>query len=199
MSAWFVRSVNSLMAAPISVRTFSGPRQPTHFSLPLQQGRSMKDSGRVLSTVPGENAQLSGSRDSALGCASARKCRLSRDSLVWRGVRRSVRGMPRGVLAVTVASMSVVLVLPFSALGADSGAGGLSTGWPRVSHLSDGSTVSVWKSGHVVERNRRGRILSESWCESYPVYERWVAFMGSFQIALKRGEIEVVARDVHYP
>src|SRR5689334_21542817 len=36
------------MAAPVTVRTFSGPREPTHFSLPMQQDRSMKDSGRVL-------------------------------------------------------------------------------------------------------------------------------------------------------
>jgi hypothetical protein len=106
--------------------------------------------------------------------------------------------MPRCALAVTIASVSVLLV-SFPALGAASSSGDLSTRWPRVSHLADGSTVSVWKSGHVVERDHRGRILSESWCESYAIYERWVAFIGSFQVALKRGETSVVARDIHYP
>jgi hypothetical protein len=34
----------------------------------------------------------------------------------------------------------------------------LSSGWPKVNHLRDGSTVSVWRNGRVVERGRGGRV-----------------------------------------
>jgi len=68
-------------------------------------------------------------------------------------------------------------------------------GWPRVSHLADGSSVSVWQSGRVVERDRRGKLTAESYCGSYTRYQHWVEFMSSFRAAaLAKNPSEIAAR-----
>jgi hypothetical protein len=92
---------------------------------------------------------------------------------------------PRAVAIVAAAA----LVLAAAASGAG----------PQVTRLGDGSTVTVWKDGRVVERDRHGRVTADSTCESAAVYARWVAFMRSFQAAVRSGDRARVARSVHYP
>src|SRR6202035_5060991 len=72
-------------------------------------------------------------------------------------------------------------------------------GWPKVSHLRDGTTVSVGKDGRVIQRGRGGQIVSDSSFESYAVYERWVTFMASFQAALKDDDRGRIASSIEYP
>ena len=56
--------------------------------------------------------------------------------------------------------------------------------WPEVTRLHDGSSVSVWPDGRVVERSRDGVVLSDSNCGSYARYERWVGVMRRFRKAV---------------
>jgi hypothetical protein len=71
--------------------------------------------------------------------------------------------------------------------------------WPEISHLRDGSTVAVWEDGRVIERDRAGRVLSDSTFESEAIYERWVKFMRSFQTAVEEGDRSSVASSIEYP
>jgi len=56
--------------------------------------------------------------------------------------------------------------------------------WPEVTRLHDGSSVSVWQNGRVVERSRAGVVLADSNCGSYARYERWVGVMTRFREAV---------------
>ena len=71
--------------------------------------------------------------------------------------------------------------------------------WPRVSHLRDGSTISVWQNGRVVQRDRHGALLAESYCGSYTRYRRWVGFMSSFRTGVLTRDRALVARSVAFP
>jgi hypothetical protein len=95
----------------------------------------------------------------------------------------------------------VWLLLPFTGFALASGlrSAAASSNWPKINRLGDGSTVSVWKNGRVVQRARGGKVVSDSTFESYAVYERWVTFMASFQKAIKRNDRSYIAREVDYP
>jgi hypothetical protein len=75
----------------------------------------------------------------------------------------------------------------------------LASGWPRVAHLANGSTVSVWRSGRVVIRDRHNEILSDSYCGSYARYVTWEGFMSGLQHALKQNDRTAVADRILFP
>ena len=76
---------------------------------------------------------------------------------------------------------------------------GAANTWPRVSHLADGSSISVWQNGRVVERDRRGQLTADSYCGSYSRYEHWVEFMTSFRAAVLTMNRTGVASRLAYP
>jgi hypothetical protein len=71
--------------------------------------------------------------------------------------------------------------------------------WPKVTRLADGSSVSVWQTGRVVERDPRGHLMADSNCGSYLRYQRWVAFMSSLRAAVLANDRAGVAAHVSYP
>jgi hypothetical protein len=87
-------------------------------------------------------------------------------------------------------SVAAALVAAAVCVSAASAAAG---GWPKVTHLRGGSTVSVWSNGRVVERSASGATLSESSCGSYARYVRWVGFMTAFRTAVLDGDRAAVA------
>jgi hypothetical protein len=77
-----------------------------------------------------------------------------------------------------------------------------STRWPEVMRLHDGSSVSVWPGGRVLERGRAGAVLADSNCGSYARYERWVGVMTRFRKAVltddRAGVVSALARPFYW-
>jgi hypothetical protein len=71
--------------------------------------------------------------------------------------------------------------------------------WPKVVHLTDGSSVSVWQNGRVVERDSGGQLTADSYCRSYTRYQRWVKFMSSFRAAVLTNDRTAIAARITYP
>jgi hypothetical protein len=100
-----------------------------------------------------------------------------------------------GRLAV-LAGLAMMLLAVGSAAGAPQSS---SERWPKVTRLGDGSTISVWRNGRVVERSASGKLESVSFCGSYKRYAHWVRFLTTFREAVLTQDHARVATAVAWP
>jgi len=95
-----------------------------------------------------------------------------------------------------LAGLATMLIAVSSAASAHQGSAAT---WPRVTRLHDGSTVSVWRGGRVVERSASGKLESVSFCGSYTRYGNWVRFLTTFREAVLTQDHARVATTVAWP